>query len=134
MPHREHPPRRAWIHLPWRTSSCPAARAFARAAVDRWHVPDVGDSVALIVTELVENVLRHTDSEMDVRVELQSGVVTVTVADDDPVPAVRREARGGGSGAGLSMVAQLAAAWGCTATASGKLVWATLRTTSPAGV
>ncbi|GAA4551670.1 ATP-binding protein [Amycolatopsis samaneae] len=104
------------------------AREFVRSVCAEWSVPDLTDDAALIVTELVGNVVRHTTSLPRLRLELRTGILTVSVADDDPRPAAQREqVRAFGPGVGLRMVAQLSKAWGCSATAEGgKVVWAAL--------
>lgn len=128
----EPPARRlARIRLSWETASSATARAFVRATLGHWGVADRRDAAELIATELVQNVLQHTASAIDVRVELRRGVLSVAVSDDDPAPAVRRESTDRDDPPlGLPLIASLATAWGCTPTATGKVVWGTLRVPS----
>lgn len=123
--------RRARLVVPWELRSCAAARAFVRATAGTWGVSGAIGRAELIVTELVQNVLQHTTSVADVRVELRHGVLTVAVSDDDPRPALRHEPAGGPVQAmGLTLVAGLSSAWGCTPIGRGKVVWGAVRTNS----
>lgn len=82
----------------------------------------------MIVTELVENTIRHTTSDARVRLELRRGLFTVAVADDDPRPAVLHERTSTlEHGLGLHLVAGSAKAWGSSPVwGGGKIVWAVL--------
>ncbi|WP_018684894.1 hypothetical protein [Actinokineospora enzanensis] len=102
------------------------------AACVAWGVPaDHVVEAEQVVTELVENTMRHTDSEARVRVEARRGLLTVAVTDDDPTPAVLRD-RGTAavpSAMGLLVVTAFAKTWGCVVdrAAGRKVVWAVLR-------
>ncbi|MFF0228305.1 ATP-binding protein [Streptomyces sp. NPDC004629] len=66
------------------------------------------DAVLLVTSELVTNVLRHAPHSpvMDVGITLAAGQLVVSVADTEPrLPDLSEE----GAGAGLRMVAELAA-------------------------
>ncbi|MFI5527098.1 ATP-binding protein [Kitasatospora sp. NPDC051853] len=81
-------------------SAVPALRAFARTEAARWGLTGVLDGLALVVSELVGNSVRHSGSS-DVRLLLRAGAhaLTVEVADTGQWrrPADRRGglARGG---------------------------------------
>ena len=85
----------------------------------------IADSVALTASELVSNVVRHTDSgglmqawdpKPDVPLRLE-------VEDHDPtMPATPLNPSAGGHG--LTIVDTVADAWGVEPTADGKVVWA----------
>lgn len=109
----------------------PDASATARAFISRmcrqWTVTGDVDDVLLVATELVENVIVHTDSNPRLRLELCPDAFTVSVADDDARRPVLRE-RPKEGGLGLRMVAQTAHTWGCSQSWSGgKVVWAVLK-------
>ncbi|MEU6260862.1 ATP-binding protein [Streptomyces sp. NPDC047043] len=93
----------------------PEAVRRAREAVAE-HLPAAGvapacafaDAVLLVTSELVVNVLRHAPSSpvMDVGITVAAGQLVVSVADAEPMlPDLSDE----GMGAGLRMVAELAA-------------------------
>jgi hypothetical protein len=122
--------------MPWRRSRPAAAIEHVRPAVQRHiasirlgpeavrrareavagHLPGAGvapgsafaDAVLLVTSELVVNVLRHAprSSVMDVGITVGAGQLVVSVADAEPrLPDLSAE----GMGAGLRMVAELAA-------------------------
>ncbi|MEU5260707.1 ATP-binding protein [Amycolatopsis sp. NPDC021455] len=125
----DHPPRLRALQL---LTASPDASAVSRAFVERvcrtWAVPEHIDDALIIVTELVENVLQHTTSAPRLRLELRSDALIITVADEDPRPAVVRERpdyRYGGLG--LMLVVRTARRWGCTRSGTGgKVVWVLL--------
>ncbi|MBK1782986.1 STAS domain-containing protein [Prauserella cavernicola] len=123
------PPRRRAIATMTDGSAGALAREFSMGVLRRWDVRGRDDDVKLLVTELVENTVRHTLSFATVRLELRENLLTVAVADDDPSPAVLRERPDGvRKVSGLQVVARLARAWGSAPTrAGGKVVWATIR-------
>jgi hypothetical protein len=104
------------------------ARGFVRGTCAEWMVPELAEDAELVATELVENVLRHTDSAPRLRLELRRGVLTVAVADDSACPAVLREGLDlAETGLGLRMVTKVVKNWGSSRSGSGgKTVWAVL--------
>lgn len=86
-------------------------------AVSRSHVSSMRtsleprcDDVLLLVSELVSNSVRHTQSvDIDVRVTTMDGRIRVEVSDDGP--GFTREAPRG-DGLGLKIVEKLADHWG----------------------
>ena len=109
-----------------RTSA--SARAFVRRTCAEWRVPELAEDAALIVTELVENTLRHTDSVPRLRLELRRGRLAVEVADESSRPAFVREGLDlTETGLGMRMVAKVSKIWGSSRRRSGgKTVWAVL--------
>ncbi len=116
--------------------SVPKVRHFVRDLVAA-HDETVVEDVALCVTELAANAVRHGEGRhMEVSVLLEDDAVTIAVADDGapPVPAltsrpVQLDAdldAQGVSGRGLTIVASLADAWGVDDADGGKRVWARL--------
>ncbi|QIS09641.1 ATP-binding protein [Nocardia arthritidis] len=128
----ERPLRRRRTVVPMVLAADTASRAryLVREICDHWNIPDVRIDAQLIITELVENVIRHTEAvEIVVRLELRTQLLTVAVADRDPREAVLIEPDPGRRRHGLHVVAGMARAWGCLPQwPTGKVVWATLPT------
>ncbi|SNR27593.1 ATP-binding protein [Actinomadura mexicana] len=83
-----------------------------------------------VVTELVTNAYRHTDTKaIPVRLVLENGYFVVEVEDrSDLAPVLQGEDDAAESGRGLLMVAMLVDAWGVRALdGGGKVTWARLR-------
>jgi hypothetical protein len=107
------------------------ARKLARGALEAWKATYLLDDLLLVVTELVQNVTRHTANGGELVLSRHGDTVLVEVRDASPVlPKVGpRDPRRPG-GRGLALVAAVARRWG-TRTASwagrrGKVVWAEL--------
>jgi anti-sigma regulatory factor (Ser/Thr protein kinase) len=80
----------------------------------------------LMLSELVTNVISHTDSDAVVTVEKRPGTVRVTVSDDDSStrPVAKRAATVTIGGRGLMIVEALSYRWGIDRDAGGgKKVW-----------
>jgi signal transduction histidine kinase len=92
-----------------------------------------GDSAALsrMIRNLVDNAVRHANSQIAIEVSSRNGTATLTISDDGPgiAPAERnrvferfvrldsdRSRSGGGAGLGLAIVAEVVAAHGGTVT------------------
>ncbi|MET8995777.1 ATP-binding protein [Amycolatopsis sp. NPDC004169] len=105
------------------------ARTFVRDHALQWQVPEFIDAGTLVAGELVRNVLEHTTSDPDIRLDLRRRLLSVSVADDSDRPAVlieRADIRE--PGLGLRIVADAARAWGSSHRWSGgKIVWAVLK-------
>ncbi|MFG1934437.1 sulfate transporter [Mycobacterium sp. NPDC048908] len=92
-----------------------------------WAQPELIPVAKIVVTTLIENVLRHTHCSPGVRLEYDGSTITVAVEDTCHAPAVLREApRLNDMPAGLRIVAALCRAWGNAPTPSGKTVWAVI--------
>ncbi|MEU0092666.1 ATP-binding protein [Kribbella sp. NPDC006257] len=121
------------LRLPSVPASAGVARRFVASTCELWRCEDASEDAVAIVSELVGNVVRHTWSEADLRLELRRQLLTVAVTDQDSVFPVRRPPSATRtSGLGLSIVTHLASAWGANANSTGgKVVWATIRLTPP---
>ncbi|HZR52626.1 MAG TPA: ATP-binding protein [Streptosporangiaceae bacterium] len=115
-----------------------AGRDFAVATLQRWGAPELRDDVAVVVSELLTNALRHalTDASLPMRAApvrlglLQPGQsVICAVADPSQrVPQPRDPGILTESGRGLHVIDALAEAWGFTPPShAGKVVWALFR-------
>ena len=113
------------------------ARGFAIATLQRWGVADRWDDIALVVSELLTNALRHAlpgPGEPCVRCPVRLGLlqpgpcVLCAVADPSQEPPVLKEPGSlAETGRGLRVIGRLADAWGYTTPCDmGKVVWAVL--------
>ncbi|MEU6243371.1 SpoIIE family protein phosphatase [Streptomyces sp. NPDC047024] len=104
------------------------ARQYLRELLHDWVSPDQVDSAVLLVSELITNVLVHTDADALLLAEIfgQSGArrlrvqVTDTGAD---LPHKRRPGELASSGRGLMLIELLADAWGVEPQGKGKSIW-----------
>jgi anti-sigma regulatory factor (Ser/Thr protein kinase) len=99
------------------------ARDFLTASCDRWGVPELVETGALAVSELVTNAVRHAGTDLRVELRLDPG----PDSPDGPALTIAVHDSGGGwpvvvppdqrslGGRGLAMVAKVAEAWGAVA-------------------
>ncbi|WP_438487147.1 ATP-binding SpoIIE family protein phosphatase [Streptomyces sp. S186] len=105
-----------------------AARRQIRDVLHDWRDPDQVDSAALLVSEIVTNVLTHTDGDALLVAEVAgahgSRRLRVEVADgSDELPHRRRPGELASSGRGLVLLELLAGAWGVDPRGDGKSTW-----------
>ncbi|WP_309098077.1 SpoIIE family protein phosphatase [Streptomyces sp.] len=104
------------------------ARQQQRELLHDWASPDQVDSAVLLVSELLTNVLVHTDSDALLVTEITGEVgerrlrIEVTDAGDD-LPHKRRPGELASSGRGLVLIELLAHAWGVDPRGQGKSIW-----------
>ena len=104
--------------------SVSAARRLAVDAVAGWGCESLEDDVRAVVSELATNAVIHAGTTFQVRLSLSGGLLRCEVTDESPqVPRPRRYAPEATTGRGLSMIEQLADAWGVSAHTGGKTVW-----------
>jgi hypothetical protein len=112
-----------------------ACRDFVIATLHQWGARDRDDDIAVVVSELVTNALRHAlptvgvpGAGWPVQVGLLRSAGSVLCAVSDPsdrLPMPRDPDLLDESGRGLQVVASLSDEWGCSAPgAMGKIVWA----------
>jgi CheY-like chemotaxis protein len=110
--------------FPAQTRSVASARAFARRALEGWQEGDLGDTVELLLSELVTNAVLHAASAPNVAIRLLPDRVHVEVTDCDTTQLRPQQARlDAESGRGLALVEALAYRWGQVALPDGKVVW-----------
>jgi anti-sigma regulatory factor (Ser/Thr protein kinase) len=104
------------------------ARALVREACADWSATAVVDAAALVVSELVSNVVQHARSTCRVSIAIEPMGLRVGVRDYAPGPELRPRpvdtARA--AGRGLHLVAMLSSAWGVQKHADGKTTWAVI--------
>ena len=120
----------AQVDLPPRASSVPAARHLLLEILRAWGVPQDRDDAALLVTELVANVVDHVHGEACLTLETtySDGWLRISVADGSSVrPVVWELERARPRGRGLLLVKAIADRWGSEDHRGGKRVWFELR-------
>ena len=121
----------ARLDLPTAVRSIPAARHMTLELLSAWRIEHAGDDAALVVTELVSNVVDHVGGDTSIVLELTLSDIwlTISIADGSAVRPVVRELYGNQPrGRGMQLVAGVADRWGCDEHHGGKRVWAQLRT------
>jgi Histidine kinase-like ATPase domain len=119
--------------------SISAARKFATMTMQRWGVADREADVAVVVSELLSNAVRHglplalDPPDRPIRLGLLHWGPSIMCAVADPseqAPVPREPCWLEESGRGLHVIASLSDQWGsCPAPGQpGKVVWATFRT------
>jgi anti-sigma regulatory factor (Ser/Thr protein kinase) len=106
--------------------SIPAARHLVSALLGGWNAPQSQADVAVLVTELVANVVDHVGGEAVLTLELalSDGWLRISVADGSAVrPVVRELSSADPRGRGLRLVQAIADRWGAEDHRGGKRVW-----------
>ncbi len=106
-----------------------AARRFTLESVSG-ITADLADELAVLVSELTTNSVRHTETAFTVEVDQAAHEIYVAVTDSGPGhPTVRNPKPSDVAGRGLQIVGALAHDWGIerARAATGKTVWFTLR-------
>lgn len=115
-------------------SSVSEARRYCEARLTDWGARDLVDTVALLVSELVTNVVLHAGTDCELRLD-RGERLRVEVRDGSR----RRPARSqghpeGNSGRGLLLIEALSVEYGTIVEDDGKRVWFEVEwNTSPAG-
>ncbi|MFI6285806.1 SpoIIE family protein phosphatase [Streptomyces sp. NPDC051018] len=127
---REAPRRTAMTIAQAEPERISAARRTARELLHDWADPEQIDAAVLMVSEMVTNVLVHTDGNALLVAEVTSGDsegprrVRVQVSDtSDELPHMRRPGELASSGRGLVLMEMLADAWGVDPRGEGKSIW-----------
>ncbi|MEU9195197.1 SpoIIE family protein phosphatase [Streptomyces hundungensis] len=114
------------------------ARRQLRELLHDWADEDQVDSAVLMISEMITNVLVHTDGDAllvaEARGPLGTRRLRVEVADaSDELPHRRRPGELASSGRGLILMEMLADAWGVDPRGDGKSIWFELYETGGAG-
>jgi anti-sigma regulatory factor (Ser/Thr protein kinase) len=118
----------ATLDLPPAPQSVPTARRVVAQLLTAWAAEAYCEDAALLVSELVTNVVRHVVGEaaMTVEVHLTRTALQVAVVDGSTAQADARPPTAQG-GHGLWLVAAVADRWGSEEHVRGKRVWFELR-------
>ncbi|GAB2470232.1 SpoIIE family protein phosphatase [Streptomyces incanus] len=104
------------------------ARQQLRELLHDWCSPDQVDSAVLLLSEVLTNVLVHTDADALLEAEITDGPqgrrirIEVTDAGDD-LPHLRTPGELASSGRGLLLIELLAHTWGVDPRGKGKSIW-----------
>ncbi len=103
------------------------ARRFVVESLVAWELEDFAAAAAVVATALVDNVVRHTDSAPEVRLESSATSVTVAVRDTCTTLPARQEKAGAEPRlTGIAVVAAVCRVWGAAPLPDGKVVWAVI--------
>jgi anti-sigma regulatory factor (Ser/Thr protein kinase) len=122
--------RTASIDLPPTAVSVPAARHLVLELLRVWEVPHDREDAALLVTELVSNVVDHVGGGESLTLELTiaDDRLRIAVVDGSAIrPVVQELSHDRPRGRGMRMVQSIADRWGADDHGSGKRVWFELR-------
>jgi anti-sigma regulatory factor (Ser/Thr protein kinase) len=112
------------VLLPPVPQSARRARRHVTALLEALGLPALADTAALLVSEVVTNVLLHARSEASLRVCARPGALRVEVCDSSALPVQRRlRAAEAATGRGLVLLDALAERWGTETRRGGKVVW-----------
>jgi anti-sigma regulatory factor (Ser/Thr protein kinase) len=105
-----------------------AARQQLRELLHDWSCADQVDSAVLLLSEMLTNVLVHTDTDALLIAEVSGDKgerrMRVEVVDaGDELPHKRRPGELASSGRGLVLIELLAEAWGVEPRGVGKTIW-----------
>lgn len=120
----------AAVDLPPTSFSVTVARRFTGDLLRAWRAPHDAADVALLVTELVTNVVDHVGGDATLTLELALGgdSLTIAVADGSAVrPVVRELDSDDPRGRGMRMIQEIADSWGIEDHHGGKRVWLTMQ-------
>ncbi len=109
------------------------ARRLVTATLRQWRYGDViVDDVALIVSELATNAVRHARSPFSIAVRMEDAMLHVAVHDGTPLSTTAPDWGSiPQSLHGLGLIDALSSDWGVEGASSGKVVWAELPCRAP---
>jgi len=117
----------AGVTVPDRPNSIPAARAFLTRLLDGWGIQDrVIDDASLLASELMSNAVTHGAGVVDLKVEVEDGLLHVGVHDSsDAAPVIKEAGPDSSGGRGMWIVQSIAHDWGSDPSGDepGKTVW-----------
>ncbi|HLY50584.1 MAG TPA: ATP-binding protein [Solirubrobacteraceae bacterium] len=115
--------------------SVPSARAFAAEVLNE-EPEEVREVVALMISELASNCVRHADTEFEVTISRSGGEVRVEAMDcGSGAPSMRDAGPADPHGRGLQIIDMLSSSWGfSTLPKGGKTVWFALASQVPGEV
>ena len=119
--------RRTRMAVPHDETGPAQARAAVSSDADALGLAELSDDVALVVSEMVTNAVRHAAPPVRLEVEVTDTEVVVAVCDGTPaLPVVRPASDDAEGGRGMLLVDLLTADHGVRSQPPGKTVWARL--------
>lgn len=117
------------VHLTSLPESASTARALSLSVLRLWGLPQLGDTVELLVSELVGNAVRHTGARtFGLRMQRRRGWIRVEVRDPSrALPCLLPVRPLDAGGRGLFLVDTLSDRWGVDLQPRGKTTWFELR-------
>lgn len=113
--------------LPPRAASATRARELVTAQCASWGLESICDDIALVVTELVANAVRHAGTDIEITILPIDHGVRLEVRDGSTRPLRPRPALASDEGGrGLLLVDALATRYGVEGEPEGKRVWVEL--------
>jgi len=117
----------AW-RIPGDPRQVARCRALVRETLAGWALDGLVETVELLVSELVTNAIQHAGGEIRLRLQRDDGTLLCEVCDTTRTPPELQELSATAErGRGILLVNELSRRWGYRRTASGKVVWFTLR-------
>jgi len=129
-----HPTTASWFarSLPVDQSAPSAARRFTHELLQCYELNGLADTVQLLVSELVSNVVRHAEAPLVVRIACDHDIIRVEVDDGSALwPVIVPSRSLGEAGRGLGIVDGVASRWGVDRRPGGKSVWFELDVLAP---
>jgi anti-sigma regulatory factor (Ser/Thr protein kinase) len=109
------------------------ARRWIIQRCHEWQCDDLGDSAALLITELVTNVFLHARTDCLIHAAFDHSTLAVTITDwDAHEPLIHPSSTSAENGRGLAILEAIADAWGIQHTDGAKSVWFHLNDNPPA--
>lgn len=119
--------RRTRVAVPYDETGPAQARAAVSSDAAALGLEDLSDDVALVVSEMVTNAIRHAAPPVRLEVEVTETEVVVAVCDGTPTAPVARMADDDAEGGrGMLLVQFLSSEHGVRSQPPGKTVWARL--------
>lgn len=104
------------------------ARELVTDRCRRWDVDELGEPARIAATEMINNVVAHAGTAMELRLRFHDNVLHLAVRDHSPTPPTYAGPASATSpgGRGLQLIDTVTRQWGASALADGKVVWAML--------
>ena len=111
------------------------ARTFLRTALDDWDADAFEEAAALLVSEVVTNLVLHARTAGELVVQLSDDRLRVELHDGTrSLPQAKHYGLEATTGRGIGLLESMSSSWGAEVTPSGKRVWFELEAGEPQSV